>query len=134
MSSRMLPLHHSDLLTLRATDIPGPSGANHRYVIEGFDIATNPAVIECDRRMYAVPKLVLLYQNGHPIEVGVNGITMEAVITSVIDRLIGFQRGNNPSLENVEIIAHFQKGLELLNRRSDARVEKVELGPLPGTD
>lgn len=69
-------------LIVAATDEPGHGGASHHYVIEAGDYP----------RM-----LTIQFQNGPIAEGGVNGVTNEALLAVVADRLRGFQKGRTPA-------------------------------------
>ncbi len=127
--SRTIQTHHSDLVQIQATDEPGPNGGNNRYELSGFDSRSNRSANHADYFLEET-KTVILFQNGHPIEHGVNGVTMESLITVVIDRLMGFQSGVESCDDNREAVEYFKKGLEALNRRSDNRTEQVTAMPL----
>lgn len=86
----------NDILNVRVLDEPGAGGASHLYMITGFRASTrnNPA-------LYAHPDVgpghmtgfTVLFQNGAINEVGTNGVTHEALIAILIDRLQSFQDG-----------------------------------------
>lgn len=123
--SRQLPVHHADPISIFATDVPGPSGANNRYTLSGFDTYNNPSATQADRNLNVMKKLTILFQNGHPIDVGVNGITMESLVEIVIDRLLGFQQTALQCDNNKLAVEHFRNGLTALYRRADERTERV---------
>lgn len=82
-------------------------GAPMRYDITGFDASTNPArlgsldpKIEHGDECNPVSRLPLIFQSGEPGEVGFNGITMEALLAVIEDRLAHFQQGPYPCPEN----------------------------------
>jgi len=84
----------TEALTIDALDAPDP--ASHVYLIRGFDAKGNPG----ERHIrysgkYDPPArhLTILFQNGPIGEVGVNGVTNEALLAIVADRLRGFQGG-----------------------------------------
>ena len=72
----------NEALYIFAIDNPGPGGANHKYAIE-----LHPG--GCETPKHAV---VLSFQNG-PVgsPADMNGITGEALLAVLIDRLRGFQ-------------------------------------------
>lgn len=96
----------NDKLTITATDEPGSGGANHRYEIEGYRTWSNPSVHAGEGPIDEPPgdrspqKTIILFQNGPINEVGVNGITQEALLAIVIDRLRSFQAGPYACYEN----------------------------------
>jgi hypothetical protein len=70
----------NDGLTITVLDEPGIGGANHRYRIQWLHNNV-PHFYDLD------------FQNGPIKTVGTNGITHEALLAILIDRLEGFQRG-----------------------------------------
>jgi hypothetical protein len=87
----------NDQLVIRVTDEPGSGGANHRYEITGFDTASNPSSTDSAGFKSSFARKVILFQNGPITEAGVNGLTHEALIAILIDRLEGFQGGPTPA-------------------------------------
>ena len=82
----------NDTLTITVTDEPGSGGANHAYQVSGFDLSKNPSagngvVHDCSTSS------MVYFQNGPIPEVGVNGVTNEALLAIVADRLRSFQKG-----------------------------------------
>lgn len=73
----------NDKLKVVALDGPGHGGASHQYEISGFDNGDgdNSVVLEFQSGPIG--------ENGN----GVNGITHEALLAVLIDRLEGFQGG-----------------------------------------
>src|SRR5439155_14188853 len=101
-------------------DEPGAGGANHRYEITGFDAASNGS--------HQVPegqtKKVILFQNGPIKEVGVNGLTQEALLAITIDRLRSFQNGPFNCRENAIALTHCETALMWLQRRTIERIKR----------
>lgn len=107
-------------LKIKVTDEPGAGGANHRYVISGFDTDHNASGgDECSPNSQ-----VVLFQNGPIKEFGVNGITSEALIAICIDRLRSFQSGPYSCRENAIALTHFEEGLMWLQRRTVERIKR----------
>lgn len=100
----------NDKLTVTVIDEPGPGGANHLYLIEGFD-----------EPPYSRP---LRFQCGTLLEVGANGVTHELLLAVIADRLLAFQRGKFACLENAEGLAHIEKALEWLQSRTRRRQQQ----------
>lgn len=115
-------------LRIMAVDRPGSGGANHRYEITGFDIATNPSGegLYQGGAVDGTPmyELVLLFQNGPISAFGVNGITQEALLEVCIDRLRSFQSGPFACDENAEALSHLLKAREALLSRTRARMAR----------
>lgn len=97
----------NDLLEISATDEPGPGGANHRYEISGFDGG-----------------LVVNFQNGPINENGINGVTQEALLAIVIDRLQSFQRGKYACRENALALTKLEEAQHWLLHRTRARMAR----------
>lgn len=76
----------NDTLTITAEDDPGSGGANHLYMIRGFNTGTNPSCPFVARHGSPAEHATVLLQNGPIAEVGVNGVTHEALLAIVIDR------------------------------------------------
>ena len=97
----------NDTLTITVLDEPGHGGASHAYDIEGGE---------------AVPTH-LRFQNG-PISAdgtGVNGITHEALLAVLCDRLRGFQNGPYACKANACALTHLEEAQHWLrHERSGA--------------
>ena len=108
----------NDQLQILVTDEPGAGGANHRYEVSGFDARTNPSHQVPEGRT----KKVVLFQNGPIAEVGVNGLTHEALIAIVIDRLRSFQAGPYACRENALALTKLEEAQHWLHHRTRARM------------
>lgn len=114
----------NDKLEITVLDDPGHGGASHHYLIEGAMFENNPSVknlanFEGDRRT-----AVILFQNG-PIGEdgnGVNGVTHEALIAILIDRLRGFQGGPYACRENALALTKLEEAQHWLLSRTLARM------------
>lgn len=107
-------------LTITVEDEPGAGGANHRYVIRGFDATSNPSYRE--GVLDHPEEALVLFQQGSIKEVGVNGGTQEALIAICIDRLEGFQRGPFACDDNQEALTHLNEALAWLQKRTRERI------------
>lgn len=107
-------------LTITVVDAPGSGGANHRYEIAGFT-GENPSVPECTMIGGCA---IIAFQNGPILENGVNGVTHEALLAVIEDRLAGFQAGPYACSDNAEALAHIQAAQEVLQRRTRARMAR----------
>lgn len=114
--------NQSHELKIEAVDGPGVGNANHLYRITGFDPTNNPSDLEVDED--DTPKTWILFQNGPIKEVGVNGITNEALLAIVIDRLRGFQNGPYPCQETETALFHAQESLASLRNRTRERLAR----------
>lgn len=110
----------NDTLNIVVADEPGAGGANHRYEITGFDASTNPSHQDPEGRT----KKVILFQNGPINEVGVNGLTHEALLAIVIDRLRSFQNGPYSCRENALALTKLEEAQHWLLSRTRARMAR----------
>lgn len=109
----------NERLAIIVLDIPGSGGANHQYdiVLQGappthFDGGKDNQVTK------------IRFQNGPILETGFNGITNEALVAIVIDRMRGFQLGPYKSKENACALTHFEEGLMWLQKRTRDRIAR----------
>ncbi len=107
-------------LTITITDQPGAGGANHRYEIGGLSTSGNAS----RGNMPTEGGFVVLFQNGPIKEHGVNGVTQEALLTIVIDRLRSFQAGPFASPMNASALDHCQIALRHLQERTRERIKR----------
>ncbi len=115
----------NDLLKIEVLDEPGAGGAHHAYSIDGFSSEGNPSA-QCFGPGYFVG-LSVLFQNGPIGEAGVNGVTHEALLAILIDRLECFQAG--PYMNHFNGIAlDFLRAakLALLDRTRERMARGVE--------
>lgn len=104
---------------------PNPiSKAPRRYVITGFDASTNPDHLEGT----PLDKCIMLFQNGSPAEVGVNGITPEAVVVVLKDMFEKFQTGKFACNENGRILQHLDGILDEMRNRTQNRMARFVEG------
>lgn len=108
-------------LTIEVTDQPGKGGACHRYEVTGFDSSTN---ISNEDKPYTVQKLTVLFQNGPINEFGVNGVTHEALLAIVIDRLRSFNQSPFQSADNFSALECCKLALTHLQNRTRARIAR----------
>lgn len=101
----------NDELTIEVLDEPGSGGANHRYMIS----FPNP---NCDNHF------LIAFQNGPIKEVGTNGLTHEALIAILIDRLEAFQSGPFKSAYNGNALHHLRKAQQELFTRTLERINR----------
>lgn len=114
-------------LTIVAADQPGDGGANHAYVISGFDATTNrslPAVNRSPEEYDLAGGTVVLFQNG-PIPVhGMNGVTVEALLAICADRLKSFQAGPFACRENAVALTNVEQAIMWLHKRTYDRMRR----------
>jgi hypothetical protein len=110
----------NDRLIVCALDEPGSGNASHAYLISGFDSTTNPSSPDVE----IADACLVLFQNGPINEVGVNGVTHEALLAVLCDRLRGFQGGAYASSDNAEALACLERAQVALQRRTKARMAR----------
>jgi hypothetical protein len=108
-------------LVIEVVDSPGAGGANHRYMISGLDGTSNPSLDPKPARYEAAE---VLFQNGSIKEAGVNGLTHEALLAIIIDRLQSFQKGPFACSENQQALAGCQNALAAMKSRTKARIDR----------
>jgi hypothetical protein len=107
----------NDALNITVLDEPGHGGACHEYRIAWYPMNEGPDTVgENDKR--------IRFQNGPIKEHGVNGITQEALLAIVLDRLRCFQAGPYACTENGEAALFVQAALETLQKRTAARLAR----------
>jgi hypothetical protein len=101
-------------LTISVLDDPGAGGASHHYnILSGGDYPDEPKV-DCAIR----------FQNGPIGEVGVNGVTQEALIAICVDRLRSFQAGPYACRENAIALTKLEEAQHWLLSRTRARIAR----------
>ena len=109
----------NDVLTITVSDEPGSGGANHHYDVSGFDAATNPS-----SPSGSITGQCILFQNGPIAEVGVNGLTHEALLAIVADRLRSFQKGPFSCKANACALTHIEEAMHWLQQRTIERMRR----------
>jgi hypothetical protein len=123
-------------LKIEVVDEPGAGGANHEYRIAArrqtgeklpFPLRgrldDQTVKIEPDGSSEHTMERIL-FQNGPIKESGVNGVTQEALLAIVIDRLRSFQAGEYSCRENAIALTHCEEALMWLQRRTVARIKR----------
>lgn len=101
----------NELIDIEVLDQPGQGGACHSYRISHPHKSAN------------VPSMTYIhFQNGPVKEFGVNGISIEALLSVVEDRLVGFQSGDYSCRENAIALTKVQEALLWLQKRTRDRV------------
>lgn len=108
----------NEVLTIHVLDEPGQGNACHAYAITTPNQPlkqelANPSV-NCQ----------IDFQNGPIQEAGVNGISNEALLAIVEDRLLGFQSGNFPCRENALALTKLQEATMWLHKRTRRRMAR----------
>lgn len=110
---RSIEIHRGSDLNQKlfiGADEAGPWGASNRYRIG--DITATGSILEIN------------FQKGAMKDVGFNGISDEALMAIVIDRLRGFQRGPFSCRENAIALTKMEEALHWLNARTKDRMER----------
>lgn len=111
----------NDALKIEVLDEPGSGGASHLYRIGGFNTRSNPSDPFMARHGQPAEYATVLFQNGPIAEAGVNGVTHEALLAILIDRLERFQEGPYQNEYNGEALNHLRLSLEALHNRTRER-------------
>ena len=86
--------------------------ASHSYTMEFVDTEGRQVMVGID------------FQRGPIAEVGINGVTNEALLALLIDRMEGFQSGAFACSENAEALKFLQLALEWFKIRTEKRVAR----------
>ena len=103
----------NDAITIQVLDEPGQGGACHKYLIFVPDTVPQPPGVTIHTHID--------FQNGPILEAGVNGISGEALLAIVIDRLRCFQAGPFKCHENAIALTHLEESLMWLQKRTRDR-------------
>lgn len=104
----------NEALRIEVLDEPGQGNACHVYRI------TVPNGTEVGRPVCCDVE----FQNGPIQEAGVNGISNEALLAIVEDRLAGFQSGQYACRENALALTKLQEAMMWLQKRTRDRVAR----------
>lgn len=114
----------NDKLNITVLDEPGAGGANHCYHITGFDSDSNRSDPWKLRHGQSATHSTILFQNGPIGEAGVNGVTHEALLAILIDRLESFQAGPFKNSYNQRALEHLQMAQTALLDRTRERMNR----------
>lgn len=107
-------------LEIDVLDEPGAGGAHHHYrIVGGAPIRNTP-----DRITNVTTSTDIRFQNGPIKEAGVNGVTHEALLAIVIDRLTSFQAGAFASEYNERALHHCRLALNEMQARTKERMNR----------
>lgn len=107
----------NEALTIEVLDEPGQGNACHVYKIHG------PRSVDDSGQQFPDAQCVK-FQNGPIKEFGVNGISGEALLAIVEDRLIGFQSGPFATHENQMALEKTQEAMMWLQKRTLDRLRR----------
>lgn len=130
----------NEALTITVLDEPGHGGACHEYriaygpreAVSGGPRSLEGRIAEygCDSTYLEGDQLIaqrhveISFQNGPIQEHGVNGVSGEALLAIVIDRLRCFQAGPYASNDNALALNHVESALQWLQKRTRDRLER----------
>ena len=107
----------NEALQIDVLDEPGQGNACHNYTIfvpnDAHNHELNASVV-CN----------IHFQDGPIAEVGVNGISNEALLAVVEDRLKGFQSGEFACRENAIALTKLQEAMMWLQKRTRDRIAR----------
>jgi hypothetical protein len=95
----------NEAITILVVDEPGAGGANHAYELSG-----------------AGRRVRIEFQKGPIKEAGLNGLSNEALLAIVADRLECFQRGPFKCKDNEDALGMVKGGLTCLLKRTQKRL------------
>lgn len=104
----------NEALTITARDERGPGNANHEYRIDQTGGAPESGGSET----------LIKFQKGPIKEAGVNGISNEALLAVVKDRLEGFQAGEFASEDNAQALEYVNQAMAALHKRTKDRLAR----------
>jgi hypothetical protein len=107
----------NEAISIRAVDEPGAGGANHRY-----EIAIPLQQVPHDDLKESFT--AINFQKGPIKEAGINGISNEALLAIVADRLKSFQAGEFSTKENAVALTHVESAMLWLHKRTNDRLRR----------
>jgi hypothetical protein len=114
----------NDTLTITVEDEPGAGGANHLYMVTGFNTEGNPSDPFTERHGKPAQHTTILFQNGPIADAGVNGLTHEVLLAIVADRLRSFQKGLYSCKANACALTHIEEAQHWLQQRTIERMRR----------
>jgi hypothetical protein len=103
-----------------------PSALNDNISIVGFDVGAGGANTSYTVHAGEHPTN-LTFHTGNPAD-GVKGISNEALLAVLIDRLEGFQSGRFASRQNETILGHLRNALSAMDKRTETRTDAGTVG------
>lgn len=102
----------NDKLSVTVIDDPGAGGANHLYLVEGY------------KGKSGAESVLIEFQDGPIAEAGVNGLTHEALLAIVADRLRSFQAGPYSCKANACALTKIEEAQHWLQQRTLERMRR----------
>jgi len=122
ITSHFLNSFNRDHVEVSALDGAGPGGASHHYRIDVFRGSKNSDGPDGQHATESAASPVeITFQKGPVQEVGVNGVTDEALLAVILDRIQGFQRGPFGCRENAIVVTKLQEAMHWLRHRAEDR-------------
>jgi hypothetical protein len=112
----------NDKIKIEVVDDPGHGGASHYYLITGVDYYAN-AALKAAHDLVPPPGSII-FQNGPIGEHSPNGVTQEALLEIVADRLRSFQAGPYACRENALALTKIEEAQHWLQQRTLARMRR----------
>lgn len=106
----------NEAIRIGVLDDPGSGGANHHCLVQPI---RKVGEMECPAN-----EVNIVFQDGPIQEVGVNGVSQEALMAVVIDRLRSFQAGPLPSRETAMALTHAEESLMWMQKRTRDRMAR----------
>ena len=114
----------NDAIDVSVLDDPGVGGASHVYRLDLVSAPNGPGITA------ASGHLEIRFQHGPVQDAGINGVSGEALLTVLIDRLRGFQTGQFACRENAVALTHLETALMWLQKRTRDRLARGVEGTL----
>ena len=108
-----------ECVTVKTADLRASDNAHHKYVIEVRYTGDTGNNVD-----HVAERCELNFQNGGLKEVGPNGITDQALIAIVIDRLRSFNEGPYRCRENSVMITKLEEALMWGEKRANDRARR----------
>lgn len=105
-------------------DEPDPRNGNASHVYKVTVLSGSPCRGEGDSKPQLVTTHHIAFQHGPIKEVGTNGVTHEALLAILIDRMRGFQSGPYSCRENALALTKLEEAKHWLEERTRARVAR----------
>lgn len=106
----------NEALTIEVIDLPGHGGACHRYQITGGDVSRKSSA--------GFAHCAIKFQEGPISEADVNGISNEALLAVVEDRLVSFESGDYACQENALALTKVREAMMWLHKRTRDRMAR----------
>jgi hypothetical protein len=105
----------NECIIIEVLDAPGSGGACHHYRMSGLKGPLDN---------HPIPTTDIRFQNGPIQEAGYNGLSNEALLAILIDRMEGFQSGKYATTENQIALDHMRAAQNILLFRTKQRMAR----------